>query len=317
MKIAVAGMGHVGMLVAYNIAVQGLCDHLLLVNRSLDKAHGHALDILHALTFTDRQVEVGACAYDEAKGCDIVVLCASVKLPEGSNSRADLAEGNAALFREIVPALAAGNPGAIFVIVSNPVEILTYLTLRLSGAEVSKVMGIGTIVDSARFRKLLSAQVGIHPDDLRAYILGEHGEHQFPVMSCALSGGERIDDTPERRQMAADVVRQGFDVFYKKGWTDCAVSMAATVVIRSIVDNECRTLPVCTLLSDYAGVDDVCLSVPAVIGRGGIRRIMQPDYSFQECRAFARTAAAVKARMAGLCDPQAGEAPRTAVSGAV
>src|SRR5690606_5701346 len=137
--------------------------------------------------------------------------------------RNSLAKGNASLMREILPRVAEVAPACKLVIVSNPVDPLTWLALELTGFPRERVMGTGTLVDSIRFRELLSEMLQIHPDDLRAYILGEHGEHQFPAMSVAQAGGERIDDTPERRALCERAKGFGIEVFRKKGNTCYAI----------------------------------------------------------------------------------------------
>ncbi|MDZ7736498.1 MAG: hypothetical protein U5P41_10620 [Gammaproteobacteria bacterium] len=192
-----------------------------------------------------------------------------------------------------MPELAKNSPDAVFVVLTNPVDIMTYHTIRLSGFPPRRVIGTGTLIDSARFREMLSDEIGIDPDDLRAYILGEHGPHQFPALSQAQVGGERIDDNEHRRQMFRDAVEAGHNVLRAKGYTNYAIAMAASLIIEAIVHDTRRTMPVSTLIDGWLDVADVCLSLPVVIGRSGITRVLHPELDASEREAFRQAAVAV------------------------
>jgi len=206
MKIAIVGIGRVGSTLAYTRVIRGLCDELILINRRREIAEGDAHDLRHAVAFVDRRIEVYAGDIADSTGADIIAICASVPLQEKTTDRLALGPGNAELFRQLIPQLAEVSPNAVFLVLTNPVDIMTYLTIQLSGLPPWRVMGTGTLIDSARFREMLSDEIGIHPDDLRAYILGEHGPHQFPALSQAQVAGERIEDNEKRRQMFRDAV---------------------------------------------------------------------------------------------------------------
>lgn len=294
MKISVIGIGRVGSTLAYTLVMRGLCNELLLINRRREIAEGDAHDLRHAVAFVDHRIEVHAGDIADSAGSDIIALCASVPLQKQDTDRLALGPGNAELFRQLVPTLAAASPNAVFVVLTNPVDIMTYLTIQLSGLPPQRVIGTGTLIDSARFREMLSDEIGIHPDDLRAYILGEHGPHQFPALSQAQVAGERIEDTKHRRQMFRDAIEAGHDVLRAKGYTNYAISMAAALIIEAMVYNTRRTMPVSTLIDGWLGVNDVCLSLPVVIGRPGITRILHPELNDEERRSFQQAAAAVR-----------------------
>ena len=175
MKISIIGIGRVGSTLAYTLALKGICDELILIHRREKVALGDAYDLQHGMQFLPRPTNIRAGGTLDTRDSDIIVVCASVPTNPDMKSRMELASGNVELFKNLIPALAEGSPNAKFIIVSNPVDILTYLTIKCSGLPASQVMGTGTLIDSARFRSMLSHQVGIHPNDLRAYILGEHG----------------------------------------------------------------------------------------------------------------------------------------------
>ena len=291
MKIAILGAGRVGSALAHAIVLKELCDHLVIAGRSLEKAQGDALDLHHALSFCDRSMTLEAGVIADVRGCDIIVITLSVAVEAAFTSRMQLGAGNVRLFREIIPGLAAANPEAILVIVTNPVDVMTCLATRLSGFPPSRVVGVGTLVDSARFRSLLSRALRIHPADLRAYVLGEHGPNQFPVLSHAQAGGEPIRDTPEHRQLFHQVVEAGFEVYRLKGYTNYAIASATWLVLESIVHDQCRTMPLATHFDEWMGVRDNCFSIPVVVGRPGIVRRLYPKLSAEEQQELERVAA--------------------------
>jgi L-lactate dehydrogenase len=211
-----------------------------------------------------------------------------------------LARGNAELMKDLLPRVAEVAPLAKLVMVTNPVDVLTWQALELTGFPPERVMGTGTLVDSIRFRELLSEMLQIHPDDLRAYILGEHGEHQFPAMSVAQAGGERIDDTPERRALCERAKYLGIEVFRKKGNTCYAIGQAAAYIIEAILLDEKRTVPLSVKIDGYLGVSGVCLSVPVVVGKRGVERYLHPALNQVETDQFRAAAEAVRAVIDGL-----------------
>lgn len=294
MKISVIGIGRVGSTLAYTIALRALCDELLLVNRRHEVAVGDAYDLRHGLSLVDRQINVRAGTVADTAGSDIIALCVSVPREAGTMDRLALGPGNAALFNNLIPPLAAGSPDAILLVLTNPVDVMTYHALNLSGFPAHRVIGTGTLIDSARFRAMLCDELGIHPDDLRAYILGEHGEHQFPALSQAQVGGERIEDNESRRTMFRQTVAAGHAILEAKGYTNYAIAMAAALIIESISHDTRRTMPVSTLINGWLGVSDVCLSVPVVIGRTGVTRVLQPELNNEEIEAFRTAASAVR-----------------------
>lgn len=294
MKLAIIGIGHVGSSLAYAVVQKGLCNHLVLASRNVTKAQGDALDLQHTLSFCERPMIIESGAIDEVKDCDILVITASVRVNDRMTSRMELAPANIKLFQQMIPPLAQKNPQAIFIIITNPVDVLTYLTTQLAGFPPSKVMGVGTLVDSARFRALLSAEELIHPDDLRAYILGEHGPSQFPVFSNAFAGSERIADNPRHRRIFQEVNHAGFDVYNLKGYTNYAIATAACEVIKTIVYDDHRTMPLSTYFNEWNGIQNNCFSIPVVVGRAGIIRHLHPELNHQEKIALEETARLMK-----------------------
>lgn len=293
-KLSIIGSGHVGSTTAYTAIVRELVDAIVLVNRTREKAEGEAADLRHAAAFTSRSMRISAGEIADTRDSDLVVLTLSVPQGAGNVDRTSLAEGNVELFRHWVPLLAQASPDAVFVVVSNPVDVMTYVTWKLSGFPSSRVLGTGTLIDSARFRSYLSDHLQIHPDDIRAYVLGEHGETQFPALSVAVTGGKTLDNDPMIEPLFQRTRAAGIEVLRRKGHTNYGIAMATALIIESIIRDSRRTLPVSTLLRGFQGVDDLCLSVPAIVGGGGVVRILNPELSSEEGDRFRASASTVR-----------------------
>jgi L-lactate dehydrogenase len=302
MKIAIIGTGRVGSSLAYALVLRELGDNLFLANRNVTKAQGDALDLLHTHAFCEHPMQIASGAIEDVHQADIVVITASIPPLTGNMiSRLELGENNVRLFDEIIPLLAKNNPNAIFIIITNPVDVMTYYATKLSGFPANRVMGVGTLIDSARFRALLSEVEKIHPSDLRAYILGEHGTNQFPVFSQAETGTEQITDTPQHRAIFQQVIEAGMDVYHLKGYTNYAIATAACEVIRSIVYDERHTMPLSTCFDKWQGIKNNCFSIPVVVGREGIIRYLYPNLNEQEQQQLKQVAACIEENIRQLC----------------
>ena len=300
MKVSIIGVGKVGSSLAFVLSLKNIIQELVLVGRRADSALGDALDLRHGQLFVEKPARIISGTLADTAGSDIIAMCASIPTPANTEDRLHLAPGNVQLLQRILPELAQLSPQAKIVIVSNPVDVLVHYALEFSGFAAHQVMGTGTLVDSARFRHLLSQEVNIHMEDIRAYILGEHGNSQFPAMSCAYAGGEHIEDTPLRQQLFEQACRSGYDVFNAKGYTNYAIAQAAAFIIQCIVNDTRHTIPVSLKIDGYLGVDDICLSLPAVLGRRGIERIMHPKLNDGEQQAFLRSARVVRDTIKGV-----------------
>ena len=301
MKIAIIGTGRVGSSIAYALVLKQTCDHLVIAGRSYEKSRGDALDLQHTLAFCSRPMRIEASSNEQVTDADIIVITASVAA-DGQifTSRLQLGDKNTVMFRELIPMLAANNPNAVFIIVTNPVDVMTYAASKLSGFLPNRVMGVGTLVDSARFRTLLSQEEHIHPDDLRTYILGEHGPNQFPLLSSAKAGGELIRDTPRHRELFTQVIEAGFEVYRLKGYTNYAIATATCMVIEAVVFDEHRTMPLSTRFDEWLGIEDNCFSIPVVVGRDGIIRHLHPEMNEDEQQNLRIAATAVKSTIISL-----------------
>jgi L-lactate dehydrogenase len=240
-------------------------------------------------------MEVVAGDVADTAGSDIVILAVSAGTEDVSKGRAGLADANAKLLREIVPPLAEASPSAVFVVMTNPVDLCTYITLKASGLPPGRVIGTGTLIDTMRFRVLLSRQTGINAEDVRAYILGEHGETQFPALSVASAGGLRLEPQDSTVRAFAEEAREGgHHVARSKGYTNFAVALAATSICEAVAQDARTVLPVSTHVAGFKGLGDVCLSLPCVVGRQGVARILDVHLDPEETALLHRSAAAIR-----------------------
>ncbi|EMI25738.1 lactate/malate dehydrogenase family protein [Rhodopirellula europaea] len=300
MKITLVGTGRVGSAIAFALTINPLASELLLLNRSREKAEGDALDLTHAAALVDSNMKIHAGEIADSKDSDVIIFTASVPFRYPNQTRLEMGIDNMPILRKWMPALAEASPNAIVLMVSNPVDALAYETIRLTGFDPKRVIGTGTLVDSIRYRALLSTELKIHAQDIRAYILGEHGDTQFAASSIAMTGGERFYPSDTSRRMFEETKAMGYEVFRLKGHTSYGIAMATITILDSIAYDLRHTMPVSVLVDGYLGLEDVCLSLPAVIGREGVTRILHPTLSDDEEAAFRKSAEIVKQTLAEM-----------------
>ncbi|MGR3278835.1 malate dehydrogenase [Acaryochloris marina NIES-2412] len=310
MKISVIGIGKVGSTISFVLAKEGLASELILYNRTRDIAHAEAIDIQQAVALTPYRLEVRDGDLEDTAESDIIIIAASAPMPKQMQARSTLLVKNTQIMHTLIPPLLQHSPNAIFINISNPVDALTYEILQIIQQQTDhnpwqRVIGTGTLIDSARFRDLLSAQLGIHSSDINAYILGEHGDSQFAALSSAMIGGECIDANPSRQQMVVDAKRSAWTIFQAKGYTNYTVSLAVEMIVTSIVEDLRHTLPVSVLIDGYCDVADCCLSVPCIVGREGVHRRIKTQLNDEEVLAFQKCAHQVKQQIQACHRPSA------------
>jgi len=307
-KIAIVGVGMVGSTFAYTLLLSGVVSEIVLIDANHERAEGEAMDLNHAVPFA-HPTKICAGAYADCQGAAITVIAAGVGQRPGE-SRLELVRRNAAIFGQIVPEVARANPDGIIVVATNPVDVLTYLTLELAGLPANRVFGSGTILDTARFRYMLSEHLGVDPRSVHAFIIGEHGDSEVPVWSLANVAGMRLPsfcaengiplspDTMER------IFRQTRDAAYeiitRKGATYYAVAAGLMRITEAILRDQNTVLSISSLVTDYYGIDDVCLSLPTVLGRGGIERVLRLDLSPHEARGVRKSAGVLRQTIESL-----------------
>jgi L-lactate dehydrogenase len=302
MKVSLVGVGHVGSTLAYTLMLKGLAEELMLIDHSTVKARSDAEDLKHAMALTDHIIPINSGELNDSIDSDIVIISASTPWQKDFTSRYDLAAGNNNLFKDIIPIIAHLSPNAILIIITNPVDLMTYLAIKYSGFPSERVMGVGTLIDSARFRKTLSEKYHIHPDDIRAYILGEHGDTQFAAFSAAYIGGVKIEASEQIDRLKEVSEIAAHDIVKGKGYTNYAISMATSLIVESIVKNQNRTMPISCLTDGYLGLNDICLSVPVVVGRNGITKKLLIALDEKEQMLFKKSALRVRNEMEKLIE---------------
>ena len=308
MKVAVVGAGRVGSTFAYTLAGTGLVREIVIVDADPLRAEGEAMDIVHAVPF-HRPVHVRAGTLADAAGAVVTVITAGAAQRPGE-PRTALLQRNVQVLGEIVAGVVQANPEGLLLVATNPVDALTWAALRLSGLPSARVIGSGTVLDSARLRAELAARYRVDARNVHAYVLGEHGDSEFVAWSTASIGnlglrayceGTGMACTPQEMEAIALRVRQAaYEIIRRKGATNFAIAAALTRIIEAIVRDESSVLTVSTLVQGEYGIRDVCLSLPAVVGRGGVQRVLPVPLAPDEVAALRRCAEAIRAAAAGL-----------------
>lgn len=304
-KLAVVGAGAVGSTMAYAALMRGAARSVALYDVNKAKVEAEALDLGHGIQFMPMAEVVGSDDIAVCTDADVVVVTAGAKQKPGQ-SRLDLAEATISLVSKILPPLVEVAPHAIYVMVTNPVDIVTYAALKHSGLPPTQMFGSGTVLDSSRLRYLIAQRTGVAVQNVHAYIAGEHGDTELPLWSSASIGGVPIVDwnaipghvplTAEVREaIGREVVESAYRIIEGKGATNYAVALAGSRIIEAIIKDERRILPVSSLLENYHGVSDVCLSVPTIVGRAGVGERIEVPMSVDELAGLRRSAEALRA----------------------
>jgi L-lactate dehydrogenase len=307
-RVAVVGTGAVGSTFAFSLLLAGHAAEIVLVDANARKAEGEAMDLMHAVPFA-RTTRIWAGTIADCAGAAITVISAGAAQKPGE-TRLDLVRKNAAIFREIVPAVARANPDGIILVATNPVDVLAYLTYRISGLPASRVIGSGTILDTARFRALLAEHYGVDPRSVHAYIAGEHGDTEVPVWSSANIAGMPLADFATANGVGHDQARlqeifeatrdAAYQIIERKGATYYAVAAGLMRIVEAILRDQSTVLSVSSLISDYYGIDDLYLSVPTVLGRGGVERTLRLGLSAEEASGLRRSAELLRSTIATM-----------------
>jgi len=300
-KIAVIGSGQVGATFAFSLMISGLPSRIVLIDVNEKLAEGHAMDLNHGLPFV-QPMQIQSGTYSDCKDTDIVVITAGAAQKPGE-SRLDLVRKNTEIFKQMIPEIVRYNP-RILLIVSNPVDILTYVALKVSGYPMNRVMGSGTVLDTARFRSLLGINCRVDPRNVHAYIIGEHGDSEVPVWSQVNMGGISFSEfcalcqlgcTLKRREDIFSQVKQAaYEIIDRKGATNFAIALAPVKIVGAIFRDENSLLTVSSLLDEYYGIRDICLSIPVIVNRQGVFRQLGLSLDESEVEKLRASARALK-----------------------
>ena len=289
-KVVLIGAGMVGMSYAYSLLNQNACDELVLIDLNKKRAEGEAMDLNHGLAFSAANMKIYAGEYEDCKDADIVVICAGVAQKPGE-TRLALLKRNAKVFRSIIEPVTASGFDGIFLVATNPVDIMTKITYVLSGFNPRKILGTGTALDTARLRYLLGEYLRVDPRNIHAYVFGEHGDSEFVPWSQAQLATKSIlqlcDENPEiERERLKEIEREVQGAAYKiieaKNATYYGIGMALTRITRAIFGDESSVLTVSAMLKGEYGQTDVFSGVPCIINKNGVQRVLKLALSQEE-----------------------------------
>lgn len=307
-KAAMIGCGFVGSASAFALMQSGLFSELVLIDADKDKAEGEALDIGHGIPFA-RQMKIYAGDYDDITDAAVIIVTAGAN-QKPDETRLDLVHKNVGIFKSIIPEIAKRDYQGILLIVSNPVDILTYTALKLSGMPENRVIGSGTVLDTARLKYKLSEHLGVDSRSIHAFIIGEHGDSEIAAWSSANVSGIPLDNFCEMRghydhkgstEKIANIVKNSaYDIIAKKRATYYGIAMSVKRICEAIVRDEKSILPVSGIMHGMYGIEDVVLSMPAVVGKDGIETQVPISLNEEEQEKLRESADILKGIAAGL-----------------
>jgi L-lactate dehydrogenase len=307
-KVVIVGAGAVGSTFAYALAQRGLAEEISLIDMNQGLAAGQVLDLAHGLPYYP-PVQINVGNKKDYANASVIVITAGAKQNPGE-TRLDLLQKNASMVEAIVDDIVSENSQAILVVATNPVDVLTYVALKRSGWPTGRVIGSGTVLDSARFRYLISQYCNVDVGNVHAYILGEHGDSELPAWSLTHVAGIPIDEygpkygsgdwSAERERIVREVKESAYHIINYKGATYYAIGMALVRIVGAILQDQDSVLTVSTLLDGEYGIRDVCLGIPCVVGQRGVMKIVEAALSKEEEKALQRSAATLREALKNL-----------------
>ncbi|WP_243387277.1 L-lactate dehydrogenase [Bacillus kexueae] len=301
-RVVVIGTGFVGSSYAFALMNQGISDELVLIDLHESKAIGDVMDLNHGKVFAPQPTNIWYGDYSDCKEADLVVICAGANQKPGE-TRIDLVDKNIQIFKTIVHSVMESGFDGIFLVATNPVDILTYATWKFSGLPKERVIGSGTILDTARFRYLLGDYFDVAPNNVHAYIIGEHGDTELPVWSHAEIGSIPVDQFLKRNasykqedleKIFMNVRDAAYQIIEKKGATYYGIAMGLVRITKAILHNENAILTVSAYLDDEYGEKDIYIGVPAIINRSGIREVLEIALNEAEQQQFKHSVKVLK-----------------------
>ncbi|MBM7604693.1 L-lactate dehydrogenase [Metabacillus crassostreae] len=300
-RVALIGTGFVGSSYSFALLNQGVTEELVLIDLNKEKSEGDAMDLNHGLAFAPTRTKIWYGEYEDCKNADVVVLCAGANQKPGE-TRLDLVAKNLKIFKSIVDRVMVSGFDGIFIVATNPVDILSYAVWKYSGLHHSRVIGSGTILDTARFRYLLGEHFGVDTRNVHAYIIGEHGDTELPVWSHADIGGSPIldsvaSDKDKLDEIFVNVRDAAYQIINRKGATYYGIAMGLVRLTKAILHNESSILTVSCYLNGEYDQRDVFIGVPAVVGSDGIKKVVELKLNEMENQQFAHSANVLKETM--------------------
>ena len=294
-KVAIVGTGLVGSSTAFSLVTQGVCDEVLMIDINKEKALGEAMDLNHSIEYLNRNTKVRVASYEECGDVDIIVITAGAP-PKPGQTRLDTLDLSAKITESIVtPIMKSGFKG-YFIFVSNPADIIAYHVYKLSGLPKSHVLSTGTSIDTARLKNFIGELLDVDPRSVQGYSMGEHGDSQMVPWSHITVGGKKftkvLEDNKDRfknvdlDKLVQDTAQAGWEVYKRKGTTYYAIATATVGIIKAIINDENRIIPVSTLLEGEYGVSDVFAGVPAVLNSKGVKEVVEIHMTEDEKEKF-------------------------------
>lgn len=309
-KAAVIGCGFVGSAMAFTLMQSRLFSELVLLDVNMEKADGEAKDIAHGIPFAG-QMKIYAGTYDDAADAAIIIITAGANQKPGE-TRLDLVQKNTAIYQSIIPEIVKRDFGGILLIVSNPVDILTYVALKLSGLPENRVLGSGTVLDTARLKYALGEHLGVDSRSVHSFIIGEHGDSEIAAWSSTNVSGIPLNDFCEMRghfnhdaamdAIAEKVKNSAYEIISKKQATYYGIAMSVKRICECIVRNERSILPVSAMMHGEYGIEDITLSMPAIVGIGGVETHVPIALSEEEAEKLVESAKKLKEVAKGLIE---------------
>lgn len=309
-KAAVIGCGFVGSATAFTLMQSRLFSELVLLDVNMEKADGEAKDIAHGIPFAG-QMKIYAGTYDDAADAAIIIITAGANQKPGE-TRLDLVQKNTAIYQSIIPEIVKRDFGGILLIVSNPVDILTYVALKLSGLPENRVLGSGTVLDTARLKYALGEHLGVDSRSVHSFIIGEHGDSEIAAWSSTNVSGIPLNDFCEMRghfnhdaamdAIAEKVKNSAYEIISKKQATYYGIAMSVKRICECIVRNERSILPVSAMMHGEYGIEDITLSMPAIVGIGGVETHVPIALSEEEAEKLVELAKKLKEVAKGLIE---------------
>lgn len=292
-RVVIIGAGNVGATTAYTLMVQGIASEIVLIDVNKDKCAGEVLDLVHGISFV-KPTRIWAGNYEDCQEADIVCICAGAAQKPGQ-SRLELTEINAKIVSQITKNVIRYTKKAIILVVTNPLDAMTYVALKISNLPKFQVFGTGTSLDSSRFRWLLAEKFGIAAISMQAFLIGEHGDSSVPICSHTSVLGKNINELPEYNsseieEICKKIKNAAYEIISKKEATFYAIALAICEIIRAILYDENRVLLTSFFLTGQYGLKNVCLSLPTVIGRTGIKKIIEINLTSEELDSLKRSA---------------------------
>lgn len=308
-KVSIVGAGAVGTSTAYALLIKKIAGEIALYDVNEAKVNAEVLDLAHGSQFTEPSRIYGGNDIEVVRNSDVIVITAGAKQEPGQ-TRLDLAATNIKILKSLMPDLVRLSPDAIFLLVTNPCDVLAYAAVQISGLPANRVFSSGTVLDSSRLRWQLAERVGVSTSSVHAMIVGEHGDSEFPLWSEAKIGPVKLSEwkvgnhsplnQSELDEIALNVKNAAYKVIEGKGATNYAIGLSAARIIEAILRDESVILPVSSVLTNYLGISDVALSVPTVVNRQGAIRTIPMEMSESELSKLNASANALKASIANL-----------------